>query len=97
MIDALAAYHPLIIEGMGGYDHREPEPIAMQIASQLRKRWQTRPPGKPIILVTQGDPIEDRGISAITRLLAAEFRVPRAISWTLILPTTTNPKPIIKV
>ena len=81
MIDALAAYHPLIIEGMGGYDHREPEPIAMQIASQLRKRWQTRPPGKPVILVTQGDPIEDRGISAITRLVAAEFRVPRAMSF----------------
>ena len=81
MIDALAAYHPLIIEGMGGYDHREPEPIAMQIASQLRERWQAQPPGKPIILVTQGDPIEDRGISAITRLVAAELGVPRAMSF----------------
>ena len=81
MIDVLAAYHPLIIEGMGGYDHREPEPIAMQIASQLRKRWQTRPPGKSIILVRQGDPIEDRGILAITRLVAAEFHVPRAMSF----------------
>ena len=81
MIDALAAYHPLIIEGMGGYDQREPEPIAMQIASQLRERWQTQPPDKPIILVTQGDPIEDRGISAITRLVAAELAVPRAMSF----------------
>ncbi len=81
MIDVLAAYHPLIIEGMGGHDHREPEPIAMQIASQLRKRWQTRPPGKPIMLGTQGGPSEDRGISAITRLVAAEFRVPRAMSF----------------
>ncbi len=81
MIDALAVYHPLIIEGMGGYDHREPEPIAMQIASQLCERWQAQPPDKPIILVTQGDPIDDRGISAITRLVAAELGVPRAMSF----------------
>ena len=40
-VDVLARYHPLIIEGMGGYDPRDPEPIARQIASQLRERWQT--------------------------------------------------------
>ena len=81
MIDALAGYHPLIIEGMGGYDHRQPEPVAMQIVSHLHERWQAQPPDKPIILVTQGDPIEDRGISAITRLVAAELGVPRAMSF----------------
>jgi hypothetical protein len=78
-VDALAQYHPLIIEGMSGYDPRDPEPIARQIASQLRKRWQAQPPTQPVILLTQGDPIEERGISAITRHVADELGVPRAM------------------
>lgn len=78
-IDTLAQYHPLIIEGMGGYDPRNPEPIAQQIALQLRARWQALPPTKPIILVTQGDPIEARGISAITRGVAAALELSRAM------------------
>jgi hypothetical protein len=79
LIDALAEYHPLIIEGMGGYDPRDPEPVAKQITSQLRARWQADPPTKPVILVTQGDPIEARGISAITRGVAAALELPRAM------------------
>ena len=78
-VESLAHYHPLIIEGMGGYDPRDPEPVAQQIASRLRARWQAQPPTKPIILVTQGDPIEKRGISAITRHVADELSVPRAM------------------
>ena len=78
-IEPLAHYHPLIIEGMGGYDPRDPEPVAQQIASQLRARWQADPPAKPVILVTQGDPIEERGISAITRDVAVELNLPRAM------------------
>ena len=81
VIDALAHYHPLIIEGMGGYDPRDPEPIALQLASQLRNRWQANPPSKPVILVTQGDPIEERGISAITRCVATELGIPRAMAF----------------
>ena len=81
VIDALAEYHPLIIEGMGGYDPRDPEPIALQLASQLRNRWQANPPTKPVILVTQGDPIEERGISAITRIVANELGIPRAMAF----------------
>ena len=81
VIDALAHYHPLIIEGMGGYDPRDPEPIALQLASQLRNRWQANPPSKPVILVTQGDPIEERGISAITRHVAEELGIPRAMAF----------------
>ena len=79
--DALAEYHPLIIEGMGGYDPRDPEPIALQIASQLRTRWQAQPPAKPVMLVTQGDPIEQHGISAITRRIASELDIPRAMAF----------------
>ena len=78
-VESLAHYHPLIIEGMGGYDPRDPEPIAALIVSQLRARWQVQPPTKPVVLVTQGDPIEERGISAITRGVAAELNLPRAM------------------
>ena len=78
-VDVLAQYHPLIIEGMGGYDPRDPEPIARQITFQLRERWQAQPPTKPVMLLTQGYPIEERGISAITRPLADELGVPRAM------------------
>jgi hypothetical protein len=78
-VGSLAQYHPLIIEGMGGYDPRDPEAIALQLASQLRNRWQANPPTKPVILVTQGDPIEARGISAITRGVAAALELPRAM------------------
>ena len=80
-VEVLARYHPLIIEGMGGYDPRDPAPVAMQIVAQLRDRWHTQPPAKPVILVTQGDPIEERGISAITRRVAGELGVPRAIAF----------------
>ena len=80
-VESLAQYHPLIIEGMGGYDPRDPEPIALQLASQLRNRWQANPPTKPVILVTQGDPIEERGISAITRFVANELGIPRAMAF----------------
>ena len=78
-VESLAQHHPLIIEGMGGYDPRDPEPIALQLSSQLRSRWQANPPPKPVILVTQGDPIEERGISAITRIVANELGIPRAM------------------
>ena len=78
-VESLAHYHPLIMEGMGGYDPRDPEPIALHLASQLRNRWQANPPTKPVILVTQGDPIEARGISAITRGVAAALELPRAM------------------
>ena len=81
VIDALAQYHPLIIEGMGGYDPRDATPVSMQIVSQLRDRWRAQPPVKPVLLVTQGDPIEERGISAITRHVANELGVPRAMAF----------------
>jgi hypothetical protein len=78
-VESLTQHHPLIIEGMGGYDPRDPKPIALEMASQLRARWQADPPTKPVILVTQGDPIEARGISAITHGVAAALELPRAM------------------
>ena len=66
---------------MGGYDTRDPAPVALQITRQLRDRWQAQPPAKPVILVTQGDPREERGIAAITRHVAEELGIPRAMAF----------------
>ena len=76
-LEILRAHHPLVIEGMSGYDHRDPEPIASHIVERLSNHWQANPLGKPVALVTQGDPIEKRGISAITRLVSDQLCLPR--------------------
>lgn len=80
-LQTLAQHHPLIIEGMGDYDPREPAPVAANIVAQLHSRWSDRPPTKPVLLVTQGDPLAQRGISAITRLVADALNVPRALVY----------------
>ena len=79
MIDTLQAYHPLVIEGMGGYDRREPGFVASLIVEQLEKRWRVDPLSKPVLLITQGDPYEERGISAITRLIADALNIDRGL------------------
>lgn len=79
MIKSLKSFHPLIIEGMGGYDKREPEVVSAYILECLRRYWLKFPPKKPILLVTQGDPYKERGISAITRLVSDELDIPRAL------------------
>ena len=79
MIDSLQSFHPLIIEGMGGYDKRDPAVVSSYVLDGLRKYWLNAPPKKPILLVTQGDPYEERGISAITRFVADGLDIPRAL------------------
>ena len=79
MIDTLSLYHPLIIEGMGGYDPRAPSTVAAAIAKQLQARWLIEPAPKPILLITQGDPYEPNGISAITRIVADQLNISRAL------------------
>ena len=79
MIDTLSLYHPLIIEGMGGYDPRASSPVAAVIAKQLQARWLIEPTPKPILLITQGDPYEANGISAITRIVADQLSISRAM------------------
>ena len=80
-IQKLSEHHPLVIEGMGGYDTRDPVMIASAIHKQLRKHWEITPPRKPLILVTQGDPLEERGISAITRIMSDRLSVPRILVY----------------
>lgn len=76
---ALGRYHPVVIEGMGGFDSRDPKPVAANITQQLRSHWQQRPTDKPKLIVIQGDPLEARGISAITPLVAEELCSPRGL------------------
>jgi len=77
----LGRHHPLVVEGMGGYDPRDPAPIARAICRRLEQHWQHAAPTKPVLLVTQGDPLEARGISAITRLLSESMDLPRALIY----------------
>ena len=78
-LQMLSIHHPLVVEGMGGYDIRDPIWVASVIFDQLQVRWGINPPQKPILLVTQGDPHEERGISAITRVLADRLGISRAL------------------
>jgi hypothetical protein len=78
-IETLRHHHPLVIEGMGGYDTRDPYWVASVIVDQLTARWSTDPLPKPVLLITQGDPYERQGIAAITRLVADALDVPRAL------------------
>jgi len=78
-LQVLSEYHPLVIEGMGAYDSRDPISIASTIYDNLQKRWNKKPPQKPLILVTQGDPYEERGVSAITRCLSDRLEISRVL------------------
>ncbi|HBQ03159.1 MAG TPA: shikimate kinase [Halieaceae bacterium] len=80
-LQKLSEHHPLIIEGMGGYDTRDPSVVASTIHDQLRKHWEKTSPQKPPILVTQGDPLEERGISAITRIMSDRLGIPRILIY----------------
>lgn len=78
---ALAGYHPLIIEGPGAADTRDPAAVAEALTARLRARWAKAPPRKPILLLTQGDPMAERGIAAITRAVADALSAPRGLVY----------------
>lgn len=80
IIASLSRYHPIVIEGMGAYDPREPNTVAETILKNCQVHWQTRVPSeKPKLLITQGDPLKDRGISAITPHVAAGLGIARGL------------------
>ena len=72
-------FHPLFVEGMSGFDLRDPEPVAVEVVRALRKHWDTRPPSKPVLLMIQGDPLTERGVSAITPRVANALGVQRGL------------------
>ena len=77
---------PIVVEGgTGRRDQRDPAEVARRVAAALRPRITER----PAILVTQGDPLEATGISAITRAVAEELAIPRAL---VTLPASIDPE-----
>ena len=76
---ALSEYHPVVIEGMGGYDPRDPTEVAQNISEGLKTHWQKKSIEKPKLILLQGDPPAPRGVSAITPQLAAQFRIKRGL------------------
>ena len=76
---SLTGFHPLFVEGMGGYDTRDPKVVAESVVESIRRHWEARPPSKPVLLMIQGDPLEPRGISAITPLVADALMVDRGL------------------
>ena len=81
VLKILSTHHPLVIEGMGKHDIRDPISVASIIHEELRKHWERAPPQKPLILVTQGDSYEDRGISAITRTMSDHLDISRILVY----------------
>lgn len=65
---------------MGAYDPRDPELVARHLHEQLQEHWKSKDEcAKPKLVILQGDPLEDRGISAITPRLANLLGVPRCL------------------
>ncbi len=79
--DELRHYHPVLVEGMGAYDQRDPLDVGQQVCRQLTRHWVRQPPSKPLILLTQGDPLSAKGISAITPIVAEHFGIPRGLIY----------------
>jgi hypothetical protein len=72
-------YHPLFVEGMGGYDTRDPARVANTVAASVIAHWKQHPPSKPPLLIIQGDPLETKGISAITPHVASILELHRGL------------------
>ena len=85
-LSKLKDFAPIVVEGgTGRRDQRDPAEVARRVAAALRPRITER----QAILVTQGDPLEATGISAITRLVADELAIPRAL---VTLPALIDPE-----
>ena len=78
-IETINQYHPLFVEGMGGYDTRDPALVADGVVASIRAHWEKCPPRKPPLLIIQGDPLEPRGISAITPHVARILDMDRGL------------------
>ena len=79
-LEALRGVHPVFIEGPGRADTRDARAVGLNIARQLRLHWEQRPPPSgPKILVVQGDPLTEHGISAVTRVVSEALSLPRCL------------------
>jgi len=69
---------------MGYYDPRPPAKVAANIVASLQSHWASAAASspsaaKPKLLMTQGDPASERGISAITPLVAELLGIQRGL------------------
>ena len=79
-LEALRRVHPVFIEGAARADTREAVIVGRNIARQLRLHWERRPPPPgPKVIVIQGDPHAEHGISAITRVISEDLQLPRCL------------------
>ena len=78
-IEAFENYHPLFVERMGGYDTRDLEQVADGVAASVSEHLKQYPPSKPSLLIIQGDPLEPKGISAITPIVAETLQLKRGL------------------
>jgi hypothetical protein len=78
-IETIKHYHPLFVEGMSAYDTRDPARVADAVVASIRAYWEQYPPRKPPLLIIQGDPLEPRGISAITPRVAKILGLTRGL------------------
>ena len=79
-LQALRGVHPVFIEGAARADTRDASVVGRNIAQQLRLHWERRPPpAGPKVIVIQGDPYTEQGISAITRVVSEELQLPRCL------------------
>ena len=74
----LSPFHPLLIEGHSR-DSRDPTTVGKQLVKNIKSSWKERNITKPPILITQGDPLTETGISAITRIVANELDIKRCL------------------
>lgn len=78
-LSRLSRYHPVVIEGAGGRDDRDPTVVAERLGERLQVHWQSRPDPRTPLLITQGDPREARGIAAITPRVAERLSLDRGL------------------
>ena len=79
-LEALRGVHPVFIEGAARADTRDAVIVGRNIARQLRLHWERRPPPPgPKVIVIEGDPYTEHGISAITRVVSEDLQLPRCL------------------
>ena len=78
-MEAFKNYHPLFVEGMGGYDTRDQARVANTVVASVKAHWEQYPPSKRPLLIIQGDPLEPKGISAITPSVAKNLQLERGL------------------
>ena len=79
-LEALRGMHPVFIEGAARSDTRDALIVGRNIARRLQLHWEKRPPPPgPKVIVIQGDPHTEHGISAITRVVSQHLGLPRCL------------------